>query len=69
MRRAERIDEFLKEFGKLWKIVPDWRFGQLIVNFQRWYGRDIFFMEEDKALRLLKEFFGVEDEDGGKDSN
>lgn len=35
MRDPERIDPFLEKFAELWKKVPDWRFGQLIMNLTR----------------------------------
>lgn len=61
MRNPDRLDEFyniLKEYHK--NYFPDWRFGQLIVNFQRWYGmyteKDIFHLEEEDFLRALKKF-------------
>lgn len=55
MRDKKRINPFLKEIGKIWKTVPDWRFGQLIENFRRDYG-DLFFLEEEEFLKNLKEF-------------
>ena len=35
MRDPERIDPFLEKLGAFWKTVPDWRFGQLIMNLSR----------------------------------
>lgn len=40
---------------------PDWRFGQLIVNFERWIKAakgydDIFYIEDGKMLEYIKEF-------------
>ena len=61
MRNPDRLDKFydiLKEVHK--NYFPDWRFGQLIVNFQHWYGmyaeKDIFYLEEDDFLRALRKF-------------
>ena len=57
MRNPNRLDEFyiqLKDWHKL--RVPDWRFGQLIVNFMTWYGNDIFFLEEESFLAEFEEF-------------
>lgn len=57
MRDPNRIHNFLYEIGELWKDnCPDWRFGQLMVNFITTYG-DPFYMEEDKLLEKMKEFF------------
>ena len=58
MRNAERLDQFyeeLKQFHK--RYLPDWRFGQLMYNFQNWVmknmGRDIFYIEEPEMTALI----------------
>lgn len=60
MRDPNRIDEFCNELAKLWKEVPEWRFGQFISNVlgevQVQHG-DIFFPEDYKMLEYMKEFF------------
>ena len=61
MRNPDRLDDFYKELGRIHKeYFPDWRYGQFIVNFLRWYGRDPFFLEEDAMLKKIYEF--VEDD-------
>lgn len=55
MRNADRIPEVLNQFEKVWKLFPDWRFMQLINNIQRAYGHDMFYVEDDKLIELLKE--------------
>lgn len=57
MRDPNRIDPFLKELGEYWKKVPDWRFGQLIVNVFGTFDRDPFFPEEDEMLEFFNKFF------------
>ncbi len=57
MRDTKRIKPFLEEIEKLWEKVPDWRFGQLIVNVLGTCKKDPFFYEEDEMLELWKEFF------------
>lgn len=57
MRNPKRIRPFLKELGDIWERVPDWRFGQLIVNFIGSLNRDPFFYEDDELLSKLKEYF------------
>ena len=57
MRDVKRIKPFLEEIEKLWEKVPDWRFGQLIVNVLGTCKKDPFFYEEDEMLELWKEFF------------
>ena len=65
MRDPNRIDKFCNELAAIWKSnAPDWRFGQLMSNFQRWCAVkkiDIFFPEENEILELFKEFLGVDD--------
>ena len=57
MRDPKRIDKFCAELAKLWHIVPDWRFGQLISNVLGSYKGDIFFPEDDKMLDFMKKYF------------
>lgn len=57
MRNPDRIDPFLKELGEYWKKVPDWRFGQLIVNVFDSFDRDPFFPEEDEMLKYFGKYF------------
>lgn len=57
MRDIDRIDIFCNELAAIWKEkCPDWRFGQLIVNFLGWYGRGPFYMEENDFIEELREF-------------
>lgn len=61
MRNPERIDEFLQKLGTLWKDkYPDWRFGQLIMNFLYEAG-DVFYYEENHFLIAFKAFLNNED--------
>lgn len=57
MRDINRIDKFLKVLGDCWKTVPDWRFGQLMVNLFDTLDRDPFFYEEDEMEQQLLKFF------------
>ncbi len=61
MRDINRLNDFYNEFQKIHEKIPDWRFGQLIINFQRWCNSvkrisDIFYLEEDECITLLKEY-------------
>ena len=57
MRNPNRLDSFYDELKKIHKeYIPDWRFGQFIVNFLIWYNRDPFYLEEDKMIDLFKEY-------------
>lgn len=67
MRNPNRIEPFLKEIGKVWREkAPDWRFGQLMVNFLPYLQNkvgDVWFPEEDEFLLTFKQFFNGEDEE------
>ena len=55
MRDINRIDKILAEIGEEWKRVPDWRLGQLFNNLQRYKQDDLFYVEDDKFVFILKE--------------
>ena len=61
MRDPNRIDKFLERLGMYWKQVPDWRFGQLFCNMQRFDGSDLFYKEDEDLLRLFRKYFQNED--------
>lgn len=54
MRDPARIYPFLNKFAELWMTVPDWRFGQLVSNLQRWEDNDLFYVEDDDFLKRLE---------------
>ena len=62
MRDLSRLYGFYNELMKVhMNNFPDWRFGQLVNNLERWISRkknisDIFYIEEDKMLKYLNEF-------------
>lgn len=60
MRDPKRIDKFLAVLKKCWKKEPDWRFGQLMVNFLGQLPNDPFFYEEDEMIEEMKKFFEIE---------
>ena len=56
MRDPNRLYSFYDELRKLhMTYVPDWRFGQMIMNV--FCTTDIFYMEEDEVLKQVKEYF------------
>lgn len=56
MRDPNRIYPMMERIAERWKTeCPDWRFGQLIINFIRWYG-DCFFVEDDRFEELFDRF-------------
>ncbi len=58
MRDPKRIDMVIKQLEKVWKEVPDWRFGQLIMNILSYIGKDPFYIEDDKMLEILSDLSG-----------
>jgi hypothetical protein len=71
MRKPERIDTFCNELAKIWKEnVPDWRFGQLMVNVLNSLPRDPFFYEEDEMIQVFRDYFSPKDnnKEGQKDA-
>lgn len=61
MRDPNRLYKFYENLRDIhMTYFPDWRFGQLMINFIEWYynkyGRDIFYIEDDKMSIILDEF-------------
>ena len=61
MRNPDRLDSLYDKIKNLHKtLVPDWRFGQFILNFISWYAskyhNDIFYIEDDKIYHYIHEF-------------
>ena len=60
MRDPKRIQPFCNQLADMWRTVPDWRFGQLIVNVLRAFyetGQDLFFIEDEELLRFIQKIF------------
>lgn len=61
MRDPNRINKFVSQLEQYWKLVPDWRFGQLIYNFlafiQNQTDKDFFFIEDEELFKLMEEYF------------
>lgn len=61
MRDPNRIDDFCDRLKTVWHTVPDWRFGQLMVNLlwdEKAPWSDPFFPEDDKMIEYLEGYFG-----------
>ena len=68
MRDPKRLDAFYDELKELHKkYIPDWRFGQFCSNFFGWVmmekKTDIFFPEEDRMMRYIKEYLKINDKE------
>lgn len=68
LKDPKRLDKFYKKLKDLHKrTVPDWRFGQLMVNFIQSYGdmNTMFYWNEDDFIMRLTKFmedFEVDDD-------
>jgi len=58
MRDPNRINEIIEALRDCWKKYPDLRLGQLIYNLNKSGNRDVFFPEDDKWLKWIKEAIG-----------
>ena len=61
MRNPKRIDEFCSRLASAWHRLPDWRFGQLMMNClgeMQATGRDPFFPEEDEMIEWIEKYVG-----------
>ena len=61
MRDVNRLNSLYDNIKNLHKtFVPDWRFGQFILNFISWYAskyhNDIYYIEDDKIYHYIREF-------------
>ena len=56
MRDPARIQQFCNRLAKVWEKVPDWRFGQLMVNAFNFMNRDPFFPEDDEMIQFIEEY-------------
>lgn len=59
MRKKERIKPFLERLEKVWELVPDWRFGQLMVNVFGSMKRDPFFPEDEEMIEIIEKYFEI----------
>ena len=58
MRDINRIDKTCEALAEQWKRVPEWRLGQVMINFLAAYG-DPFYWEEDEFIKRLTEYMDM----------
>ena len=59
MRDKNRIQAFCNRLARAWEMVPDFRFGQLMMNAlgeMASKGRDPFFPEEDEMIEFIENY-------------
>jgi len=61
MRDPNRIYGYCNRLMTIWSKVPDWRFGQLMMNllgeFSGQTGKDPFFPEDEELFEFFEQFF------------
>lgn len=64
MRDPKRIYQFCADLSDVWSNVPDWRFGQLVMNLLGDYIRDTkhdpFYAEDDELMLFFQDYFKKE---------
>lgn len=70
MRDIKRLDKIYQTLLDCHKEFPDWRTGQLFMNFIRWhlytYEYDSFYIEDDEFIKRFERFIK---EMKGEDTN
>lgn len=59
MRDPKRIQGFCNRLARAWEVLPDWRFGQLMMNVlgqMNFDGRDPFFPEDDEMIEYIEQY-------------
>ena len=56
MRNPDRIYNILERIKVCWEKWPDWRFMQLICNFQCAIGQVGFYIEDDEFIEALEAY-------------
>lgn len=56
MRDPNRIKHFADTLAEQWQRVPDWRFGQFMINFLGSLDRDPWFYEDNEMEQKLKDY-------------
>jgi len=55
-RPPERIGPFLQELQETWELYPDFRFGQLIINIAETGVANMYHLEEESWLHLIRKY-------------
>lgn len=59
MRDIKRIRKFCNRLATAWELLPDWRFGQLIMNIfgqMKSEGKDPFYLEDDSMIEYIEKY-------------
>ena len=65
MRDINRIDTILQQLGEIWKMNPDLRLGQLLLNCMS--DPMLYYVEDDKLIEVVRSYYtlpqNIRDED------
>ena len=59
MRDIKRTRKFCNRLAIAWELLPDWRFGQLIMNIfgrMKSEGKDPFFLEDESMIEYIEQY-------------
>jgi hypothetical protein len=59
MRDSKRIRKFCNRLATAWELLPDWRFGQMMMNILGYMaseGKDPFFTEDEGMLTYIEQY-------------
>jgi hypothetical protein len=57
MYNPQRCIPMAVKIGEIWRDkTPDWRFGQMMTNFQTYIGNDAFYITDDDFLTKLESY-------------
>ncbi len=63
MNDVNKIDDFLNALRRIWELVPDCRFGQLIKGVNDFYQRemnsnkDLFYADDYTMIEVLERYY------------
>ena len=56
MRDPKRIRKFCNRLASAWECMPDWRFGQLILNCMDYQPHSLFYTEDDEMIEGIEKY-------------
>lgn len=64
MRDPKRIPEILNQIKQGWSAYPDLRLGQLLLNISTRCGKDLYYIEDEELVKLLRDFLQTYNKNG-----
>lgn len=57
MRDINRIDTILQQLSEIWKMNPDLRLGQLLLNCMS--DPMLYYVEDDKLIEVVRSYYNL----------